>query len=73
MSDKPMISKATKDVLSNVRKIVPPLLEKFHKGISPNCSLGTMKMLTILQVYWDGWQSLEEVKSEFVKIQAIAA
>lgn len=39
MSDKPMISKATKDVLSKVRKIVPPMLEKFHKGIFTSYSL----------------------------------
>ena len=32
MSDKPMLSKATKDALTKVRYMVPPMLEKFHKG-----------------------------------------
>ncbi|MCJ1474321.1 hypothetical protein MMC13_002979 [Lambiella insularis] len=32
MSDPPMLSKASKDVLTKVRQMVPPMLEKFHKG-----------------------------------------
>lgn len=28
----PNMSSATKDVLSKVRRMVPPMLEKFHKG-----------------------------------------
>ena len=32
MSDKPTMSPATKELLKKVRMIVPPMLEKFHKG-----------------------------------------
>ena len=32
MSEKPMLSKSSKDVLTKVRYMVPPMLEKFHKG-----------------------------------------
>ena len=32
MSDPPMLSSAAKDVLKKVRMVVPPLLDKFHKG-----------------------------------------
>lgn len=32
MSDKPNMSPATKELLKKVRMIVPPMLEKFHKG-----------------------------------------
>lgn len=29
------MSSATKDVLSKVRRMIPPMLEKFHKGLLP--------------------------------------
>ncbi|MCJ1414797.1 hypothetical protein MMC32_001126 [Xylographa parallela] len=32
MSEPPMLSKASKDVLAKVRQMVPPMLESFHKG-----------------------------------------
>ena len=32
MSEVPKMSPATKDLLKKVRMIVPPMLEKFHKG-----------------------------------------
>lgn len=35
MADMPVLSQATKDLLAKVRMIVPPLLEKFHKGAYP--------------------------------------
>ena len=34
MSEGPMLSSASKDVLAKVRQMVPPMLEKFHKGLS---------------------------------------
>lgn len=33
MSTPPMISPAAREVLKKVRMVVPPLLEKFHKGM----------------------------------------
>ena len=35
-----MLSSASKDVLAKVRQMVPPMLEKFHKGLSnrPLCT-----------------------------------
>jgi len=35
MSQEPKMSKTTKDLLSKVQKMVPPMLEKFHKGDYP--------------------------------------
>lgn len=32
MSEAPKMSPATKELLKKVRMIVPPMLEKFHKG-----------------------------------------
>jgi len=32
MSEKPNMSSSTKELLKKVRMIVPPMLEKFHKG-----------------------------------------
>lgn len=32
MSDKPKMTPATKELLKKVRMMVPPMLEKFHKG-----------------------------------------
>ena len=32
MSDMPLLSASAKELLGKVRMIVPPLLEKFHKG-----------------------------------------
>jgi ATP-dependent NAD(P)H-hydrate dehydratase len=29
----PKMSSATKDVLSKVQRMIPPMLEKFHKGL----------------------------------------
>jgi hypothetical protein len=39
MSEKPNMSPATKELLKKVRMMVPPMLEKFHKGISLNQSI----------------------------------
>lgn len=33
MPEKPEMSLATKELLKKVRMIVPPMLEKFHKGM----------------------------------------
>ena len=35
MSEKPTMSSGTKELLKKVRMIVPPMLDKFHKGKSP--------------------------------------
>jgi hypothetical protein len=32
--DMPQMSQATRDILFKVSKMVPPMLEKFHKGSS---------------------------------------
>jgi ATP-dependent NAD(P)H-hydrate dehydratase len=32
MSDMPILSQSTKELLGKVRMIVPPMLEKFYKG-----------------------------------------
>jgi ATP-dependent NAD(P)H-hydrate dehydratase len=32
MSESSQMSSATRDILLKVRKMVPPMLEKFHKG-----------------------------------------
>ena len=32
MSEKPKMSHASKELLKKVRMMVPPMLEKFHKG-----------------------------------------
>ena len=32
MSEKPKMTPATKELLKKVRMMVPPMLEKFHKG-----------------------------------------
>jgi ATP-dependent NAD(P)H-hydrate dehydratase len=37
MPEKPEMSSATKELLKKVRMIVPPMLEKFHKGSSFGC------------------------------------
>lgn len=31
-AETPQMSRATRDVLMRVRKMIPPMLEKFHKG-----------------------------------------
>jgi ATP-dependent NAD(P)H-hydrate dehydratase len=31
-NESPQMSSATRDILLKVRKMVPPMLEKFHKG-----------------------------------------
>jgi hypothetical protein len=35
MSDMPVLSQSTKELLGKVRMIVPPMLEKFYKGTLP--------------------------------------
>lgn len=37
-NSKPEMSAATKDVLAKVQRMIPPMLESFHKGIFPECS-----------------------------------
>jgi hypothetical protein len=32
--DTPKMSQSTRDILLKVRKMIPPMLEKFHKGTS---------------------------------------
>ena len=32
MPDMPILSQSAKDLLGKVRMLVPPMLEKFHKG-----------------------------------------
>jgi hypothetical protein len=34
--ESPTMSRASKEILMKVRKMVPPMLEKFHKGIPRN-------------------------------------
>jgi hypothetical protein len=49
------MSAATKNILRQVKKMVPPMLEKFHKGtFSPHQY--EYPLLHILQDNWDGWQ-----------------
>lgn len=42
MPDTPNMSTTTKELLNKVRMIVPPMLDKFHKGTS--CALLTVAM-----------------------------
>lgn len=38
MSAQPEMSAATREILGKVRQMVPPMLEKFHKGASTAAS-----------------------------------
>ena len=71
MSDlgKPMISKTTKDLLAKVRWMVPPMLEKFHKGTSiHSCGAKVLGLIQeIEQVNWEELLSLEEAKSAWTE------
>ena len=65
MPDSPNMSATTKELLKKVRMIVPPMLDKFHKGTS-----GALITVAIIfdtgahQVNWVEWQSLEAARSK---------
>jgi len=53
MPEQPTMSPGTKELLKKVRMIVPPMLEKFHKGKGYNHILLELR-LTAKQVSWVG-------------------
>lgn len=53
MPEQPTMSPGTKELLKKVRMIVPPMLEKFHKGKGYNDILFGL-VLTMEQVNWVG-------------------
>ena len=64
MPDSPNMSATTKELLKKVRMIVPPMLDKFHKG-----TFGALVTVAIIfdtgahQVNWVEWQSLAAARS----------
>lgn len=62
MSGPPEMSKATREILAKVRKMVPPLLDKFHKGRGSTIDLGSRQVLMLGEAKWVEWLSLEVVK-----------
>lgn len=59
-----VLSQPTKELLGKVRIIVPPMLEKFHKGtrpVLPNMHSGSVN--TYVQGNWAGSLSSAAVKS----------
>tara|TARA_R110002060_G_scaffold33716_1_gene44549 strand:+ start:1462 stop:1632 length:171 start_codon:yes stop_codon:yes gene_type:complete len=51
----PKMTPTTKDILLKVRKMVPPMLEKFHKGKSYSASLTSTESDSI-KGRWGEWQ-----------------
>jgi len=54
MPEQPTMSPGTKELLKKVRMIVPPMLEKFHKGKSNYNYILFGFVLTAKQVNWVG-------------------
>jgi hypothetical protein len=49
------MSPATKDIISKVKQIVPPMLERFHKGKSPrNLTLRRSVLTSRYRPTWPG-------------------
>ena len=63
MSGPPEMSKTTREILVKVKKMVPPMLERFHKGNGPASNLNQCRMLMLPKAKWAEWQSLEAVKT----------
>ena len=62
MPDSLNMSATTKELLKKVRMIVPPMLEKFHKGTFPVLITVGMLLTQAHQVNSVEWQSLEAVR-----------
>ena len=73
MPDLPNMSATTKELLKKVRMIVPPMLDKFHKG-----TFGALITVAIIfdtgahQVNWVEWQLLEAARSRRKSVGALA-
>lgn len=68
MSDMPILSQSAKELLTKVRMIVPPMLEKFHKGKKTTPEIYTDPRFDIyFQDNWAGWLSSVAVKSAWHK------
>jgi hypothetical protein len=50
--DTPKMSQSTRDILLKVRKMIPPMLEKFHKGIETPPPLFSKLQADIPQGKW---------------------
>lgn len=57
------MSKTTREILSRVKKMVPPMLEKFHKGERSASNLNQCRLLILSKGKWAEWLSLEAVKT----------
>jgi hypothetical protein len=62
MSGPPEMSKTTREILAKVKKMVPPMLEKFHKGKRPSPNPNQCRLLILSKAKWAEWRSLEAVK-----------
>lgn len=60
----PEMSAATKEILGKVRQMVPPMLEKFHKGTWPSiiAKIVCIQTNAFFQVSWAVLRSLEAVR-----------
>ena len=64
MPDSPNMSATTKELLKKVRMIVPPMLEKFHKGtFAVLLTIAFIFDTGAHQVNWVEWQSSEAARS----------
>ncbi|KAL8984031.1 MAG: hypothetical protein Q9177_004810, partial [Variospora cf. flavescens] len=66
MPDQPEMSPATKELLKKVRMMVPPMLEKFHKGTSAGPRKRLIANTIDVQVCSVESPSLEGVRSKFI-------
>jgi hypothetical protein len=68
----PEMSKTTREILAKMRKMVPPMLEKFHKGkclrdtVSASCGNLSL-MLERLQARWVELLSLEAARTTLAR------
>jgi len=61
MSGPPEMSKTTREILAKVKKMVPPMLEKFHKG-KKSSKPNQCMLLIFSKAKWVEWRSLGAVK-----------
>jgi hypothetical protein len=52
MSGPPEMSRTTREILSKVKKMVPPMLEKFHKGRRSASNLNQCGLLILFKAKW---------------------
>jgi ATP-dependent NAD(P)H-hydrate dehydratase len=59
MSEQPTMSPATREILGKVRKMIPPMLEKFHKGIAHHSQYTLPRPELNINAKQDKWAVLE--------------